>query len=328
MIEFQVNKNDQNKRLDKFVKKIIPNAPDSFIYKLFRKKDIKVNKKPKNFDYITQLNDIVYIYISKEQQEEFSFKKDILISKKQDFTIIYEDDNVLIVNKPANLLVYDGEDKLKNEDTLTKQIHYYLLSTNQYHPENENTFIPSLAHRIDRNTSGLVVFGKTSLALQELFNAFKDHNGITKEYITLVCGKVNQSGTINAKLIKNEKTKIVNIDETHGLTAITNYQCLKNYQDVSLLNIQILTGRTHQIRVHMKSIDHPLVGDMKYGNSTSDYLAKKYGLKHYFLHARKICFHHLNGTLSYLNEKEFVAPFFKWEEDILKKLNGGNKNGN
>ena len=298
-------------------------APDSLIYKLFRKKDVKVNKKPKPIDYMTQLKDVITIYITKEQEESFIEKKNVETSSSMDFKVIYEDDNILVVNKPTNLLVHDGDDKLKNDDTLTKQVLNYLISTNAYDPSKENIFIPALAHRIDRNTSGLVVFGKTSIALQELFKAFKNHDGMDKEYETLVCGKVTQKGKIEAKLIKNEKTKIVNVDETNGLKALTLYTPIKIYEDVSLLSVKILTGRTHQIRVHLKHINHPLVGDQKYGNRNSDMLAKKYQMSGYFLHAKKLCFHNLENELSYLNNKEFVAPLFDWEVKLINKLNKG-----
>ena len=272
---------------------------------------------------MTQLGDVITIYITKEQEESFIEKKNVETSSSMDFKVIYEDDNILVVNKPTNLLVHDGDDKLKNDDTLTKQVLNYLISTNAYNPSKENIFIPALAHRIDRNTSGLVVFGKTSIALQELFKAFKNHDGMDKEYETLVCGKVTEKGKIEAKLIKNEKTKIVNVDETNGLKALTLYTPIKVYEDVSLLSVKILTGRTHQIRVHLKHINHPLVGDQKYGNRNSDMLAKKYQLSGYFLHAKKLCFHNLENELSYLNNKEFVAPLFDWEVKLINKLNKG-----
>ena len=320
MVEVKITLNDSNKRLDKFVKKYLSKAPDSFIYKLFRKKDIKVNKKPKPADYITQLDDVIQIYITKDQEIEFIEKLSVNVSNKKQFDVIYEDDNILIVNKPTNLLVHDGDGKLKNDDTLTKQVLNYLINNNSYNPKNENTFIPALAHRIDRNTSGLEVFGKKSSALQELFLAFKNHDGMEKEYETLVCGKVKESGKVTARLIKNEQTKIVNVDEINGVEAITLYSPIKVYNDVTHLRVNILTGRTHQIRVHMKHINHPLVGDQKYGNKNSDVLAYKYNMKGNFLHAKKLCFHNLTGSLSYLNEKEFIAPLFDWEIKLINRL--------
>ena len=323
MIQFTISENDQNKRLEKFVRKVLVKAPSSFIYKLFRKNDVKVNKKPKPIDYITQVGDVIQIYITKDQEIDFLEKKSISTSNKCYFKVIYEDENILIVNKPDNLLVHDGDGKLKNDDTLSKQVLNYLIQNGSYDPKKENVFIPSLAHRIDRNTSGLVVFGKTSFALQELFEAFKDHNGMEKEYETLVCGKVNEKGIINAKLIKNEKTKIVNVDEVNGVNALTHYYPIKTYDDCSLLKVIIFTGRTHQIRVHMKHINHPLVGDQKYGNKNSDTLGKKYNMEGYFLHAKRLCFHNLKGSLSYLNDKDFIAPLFDWEIKLINKLSGG-----
>ena len=320
MIEIKINENDQNKRLDKVVKKILSKAPDSFIYKLFRKKDVKVNKKPKPIDYITRLDDVISIYITKEQEIDFIDKGQVTRSKNRNFSIIYEDDNVLIVNKQAGLLVHDGDGKLKNEDTLSKQIIDYLIENNSYNPDNENTFIPSLAHRIDRNTSGIVIFGKTSIALQELFKAFKDHQGMEKEYETLVCGKVLEKGQIDAKLIKNEKTKIVNVDNQNGLSALTYYEPIKVFEDVTLLKVKILTGRTHQIRVHLNYINHPLVGDGKYGNKNSDLLASKYQMDNYYLHAKRIVFHNLKNELAYLNDKEFIAPLFEKEKQLIERL--------
>ncbi|MCI5745718.1 MAG: RluA family pseudouridine synthase [Erysipelotrichaceae bacterium] len=320
MIQVIISSNDQNMRLDKFVKKYLYNAPSSFIYKLFRKKDIKVNKKPQDISYITRLNDVITIYISKEQEEEFLDKKELVFSNKKNFEVIYEDENVLVVNKPDNLLVHDGDDKSKNEDTLTKQVLSYLIENNSYDPNKENVFVPSLAHRIDRNTSGVVIFGKTSIALKELFEAFKNHEGMDKEYLALVSGVIRQNGKIEAKLIKNEKTKIVNVDEVNGKSAITLYEVIKTFKDATLLKIKILTGRTHQIRVHMKYINHPLIGDLKYGSASSDKLAKKYWMSNYFLHAKKICFHNLKNELAYLNNKEFIAPLFDNKKQIINRL--------
>lgn len=323
MIEIKASNNDCNKRLDKLVKKVLVKAPSSFIYKLFRKNDVKVNKKAKPMDYIISENDVIQIYISKDQEIDFTERKSLSVSSKCDFTVIYEDENILVVNKPSNLLVHDGDGKLKNDDTLTKQVLNYLIKNNSYDVKNENVFVPALAHRIDRNTSGIVVFGKTSAALVELFLAFKDHDGMEKEYEALVCGKINQSGSINAKLIKNEKSKIVNVDEVNGVNALTYYQPIKTYEDCSLIKVNLLTGRTHQIRVHMKYINHPLVNDQKYGNKNSDILGKKYGMQDYFLHAKRLCFHNLKGCLSYLNDKEFIAPMFDWQIKLINRLNGG-----
>lgn len=318
MITLQISENDCNQRLDVFVKKYLNQAPLSFIYRLFRKKDVKVNKKPAAIDYIVQLKDEVTIYITDQQLQDFH-KRELAFSNRQDFEIIYEDENVLIVNKPIHLLVHPGENK--NEDDLTRQVLNYLQKNNLFQLDKENTFVPALAHRIDRNTSGLVVFGKTHQALQELFAAFKKHEGVEKIYTALVCGKTQPEGEINAPLLKNEKTKIVTVDQ-QGLSAITKYKTIRNFADVSLVQLQILTGRTHQIRVHLHHIQHPLVGDQKYGNRQSDCLMKKYHMQNYFLHATKLTFHNFEKNLIYLNNKTFQAPFFAWQKDLLKQLGG------
>lgn len=315
MINVSINKNDQNKRLDNFVKKYLNNAPLSLIYKLFRKKDIKVNNKPEKPEYITKLNDVITIYINDEKLNGF---KEVKTSVSQNFTVIYEDDNVLIVNKPVNLLVHEGNNK--NEDNLSWQVLNYLIKNKSYEPEQENSFVPALAHRIDRNTSGIVVFGKTSMALQELFKAFKKHEGMQKQYITLVAGKTEKKGRIDAPLIKDEQSKLVNVDLKKGLRAISEYKTIKQFDDCSLLEVNILTGRTHQIRAHLKFIDHPIIGDKKYGNINSDRLAKKYNLKNYILHAKRICFDNLENGLAYLNMKDFVAPLEEWQQKIIEKL--------
>ncbi len=314
MIEVRIKQNDQNKRLDHFVRKYLNNAPLSFIYKLFRKKDIKVNKKPAKPDYITKLDDLIYIYV---KDNDLHQSKDIQTSSRQDFSVIYEDDNILIVNKPINLLVHDGEDK--NEDTLTRQVLNYLITNNKYNPEQENTFIPSLAHRIDRNTSGLVIFGKTSLALQNLFEMFKNHDCLEKKYVALVAGKVTSGGIVDAPLKKDENKKMVFVDR-NGQNAKTIYTPIQHYNDVSLVELVILTGRTHQIRVHMQYIKHPLVGDKKYGNKASDELLKKYKMKNYLLHAKQITFKNIEGPLKYLENKTFVAPLHKWQLSLLENL--------
>ena len=313
MIQIVIKENEQNKRLDNFLRKYLNQAPLSYIYKLFRKKDIKVNKKVAKPDYITQLNDVITIYI----QEDFHQQKTIKISNRKEFEVIYEDENVLIVNKPIHLLVHEGNDI--NEDTLSRQVLNYLIENQSYHPNQESTFVPSLAHRIDRNTSGLVIFGKNNESLQTLFKAFKEHDCLKKSYIALVTGVIDQKGSVDVALKKDEKEKKVMVSAT-GLSAKTLYKPIQKFKNSTLIELNILTGRTHQIRVHMQFLKHPLVGDQKYGNKESDEIAKKYHMKNYLLHAKQITFLNLGSKLAYLNHQSFVAPMYSWQIELIKKL--------
>lgn len=316
MIKVIIKENDTNQRLDKFVRKYLPKAPLSLIYKLFRKKDIKVNKKSQKEDYIVTLDDEVSIYISDELLEHYNAKT-VVKSEKMNFKIIYEDNNVLIINKPSNIIVHAGDDS--DEDTLIAQVLFYLESTGAYNQSMENTFIPALVHRLDRNTTGIVVIGKTFVALQILQKAFQSHEGINKIYFTIVAGKLNASGKIEAP-IKKDANKKISYVSNDGLSAISEYRPIKRFKDISYIEVKILTGRTHQIRVHMNYINHPLIGDLKYSNESADYLAKKYNMKNYLLHAKSIEFTSLTGPLEYLNKKVFIAPFWDKQLKIIKDI--------
>lgn len=320
MIERKISENESNKRIDKYVRSLLPGASLSFIYKIFRQKDVKINNHWVKIDYVLKTDDVLKIYVTDEQIE--SFKKDSISFKKIEFNlpIIYEDENLIIINKPKGLLVHSDE-KSKTR-TLTQDVINYLYTKNEI--DESSTFLPSPAHRIDRNTSGIVVFGKKVKVLQELsllFSSKKDN--IEKKYIALVYGQINpKNGTINKSLFKNSKTNTVYIDNGPGSkSAITEYKTIKTYKDCSLIEATLLTGRTHQIRVHMQSINHPIIGDDKYGNLEINRLFKaKYNLDFQFLHAQSITFKNIQGVLSYLSKKKFFAPLFENEQKILDDL--------
>ena len=311
-----VNKKDAGQRIDKYIRKYLNNAPLSFIYKLFRKKDIKVNGKRVDINYILNENDTINIYINDDTLNDFNTKKTISKSNNQ-LDIIYEDEHLLIINKDAGVLVHEGEDNLK-VNTLNNDILYYLKQKGEY-AEND-MFTPSCVHRLDRNTSGIIIAAKTLSASKQLLELFKTKNALTKEYITLVNGNCKNEMTIDKPLLKNEKEKFVKVDK-NGLEAITKYQKIINTDAYSLLKVNILTGRTHQIRVHMASIHHPVVNDDKYGNfALNKIFTSKYNYKFQILHSYKISFKELSGTLAYLSNKEFKAPLKKEEERILNSI--------
>ena len=317
MISYLINDTQSNQRIDKFIRKQLRNAPLSFIYKLFRKKDVKVNNKHVDINYILKENDEVKVYISEDQLEDF--KKNIQLKQiKFNHEIVYEDENILIINKPAGLLIH-GDSKNKKE-TLTNDVLNYLYSKNEYN--SNSLFTPAPAHRLDRNTSGLVIFGKNNKVLQELMNIFKEKSSVSKEYITLVCGDVLKDGEVNKSLLKIENKNLVVVsDDEKAKKAITQYSILKNYDGFTLLKIKLLTGRTHQIRVHMQYINHPIVGDQKYGNiEINKKFKNEFNLNYQLLHSSEIQFYNLDGCLKYLSNKKFKANLPAFFENILKKL--------
>lgn len=320
MKTYQISQKEEGQTIYKYLKKQLEGAPISFIEKLFRIKDVKVNHKRVSKDYIINDDDLVEVYITDQQAEDFILKNKETVKIKLMPNIVYEDDNILIVNKPSGILVHG--DKNEKRITLTNMVLSYLNDKGEF-DFNSNGFIPSLAHRIDRNTSGLVVFGKNIKALQELENIFKDHQKIHKYYYALVKGIVSSSGVIDKPLLKDEEKAIVKVTPLiqGGKSAITKYELKEKYRYCSLVDVKLLTGRTHQIRVHFASINHPLIGDDKYGDfALNKKFDQEFNYRGQFLHAYKISFDKLDGLLSYLSNKSFTCEMGKKEQDILKKL--------
>ena len=226
-----------------------------------------------------------------------------------DLNIIFEDQNILILNKPRGILVQqDGDD---THLSLDKMVSDYLKST----------AMP--VHRLDKDTSGLVVFAKNNNAADELGKAFADHEQIEKHYLTLVKGMEERGGEIDAPLRKSyDRKKMVVAPISSGAKeAITEYRVIKDYKDYSLLDVMLFTGRTHQIRAHMSYIRHHVVGDVKYGDYKVNNLFKReYGFENQFLHSYKLKFLDIKGSLNYLKNKEFTAELPQELEDLLKKL--------
>ena len=210
------------------------------------------------------------------------------------------------------------------DESLDQMVVEYLIYKGEYDPNKELAFKPGPAHRLDRNTSGMVVFGKNHQSLELLFELFKNHDLINKHYLALVVGQMEKDkGTINAPLRKDEKTNTVTVAplEQGGKTAKTVYKVIKSYKDYSLLDVTLLTGRTHQIRVHLAYINHPIIGDEKYGDFQANRIFKqKYGFNKQFLHAYKMGFGDLPKPLTNLSRKEFVAEPREEIANILTML--------
>ena len=318
MREFTINSSENGLTLEKYVFKILKTAPMSFVYKLFRKKDVKVNGHHQDKKYRLAANDVVAIYITDQQFEEFEKEKSLNPNLKIKDWIVYEDKNVLFVNKPRGLLVQKSN---PNDESLDQLVVEYLMATNQYDPNKEKGFVPGPAHRLDRNTSGLVASGKNHDALNLLFDLFKNHDLINKHYLALVVGQVEkEKDTIDAPLLKDEEKNLVRVAK-NGKTAKTVYKLIKKYKDYSLLDVTLLTGRTHQIRVHMAYINHPIVGDSKYGNfEVNKAFKQQFGFSSQFLHAYKMGFGDLPEPLSNLSRKEFIAEPREDIANILTEL--------
>ena len=321
MKKIQITENDANQRIDKYIKKLLVNAPTNFIYKMFRKKDIKVNGKKVNEKYILKNNDVVEMFLYEDKFKEFTATKDIYNVKKT-FKVLYEDNHVLIVYKPAGLLVH--EDKNESVNTLTNQVLSYLANKNELDLSRENTFIPGPVHRLDRNTSGIVIFGKTLAALQVLNEMIKQRHCIEKSYLTICKGKVNQKRNLKGYIVKLDdqaQVKLVSKDYPGALTMETIVKPVKYNNDYSKVEVTLITGRMHQIRVHLSSIDHPIIGDRKYGDfELNKFVKKEFGLNHQLLHAYKIRFVKSFGILAYLQDKEIVCPVPKQFEKIENSL--------
>ena len=316
MKEIVVPQSCDGQKAEKFVKKYLGEAPLGFIYKAFRKKDIKVNGRWIPKDHILQAGDTLRIYVTDQQLEDF--KKPRPVSKREfPYHIVYEDEHVLIVDKPKGVLVYG--DKTGVRETLGNAVLDYLFLKGEYDPDVPG-FVPSPAHRLDRNTSGLVVYGKTDSALKELTELFKERTQIQKTYLALVEGEITSPGKIDLPLWKDAQQGRVYVKslQNGGKTALTLYKPVQRIgSDFTLVEAELVTGRTHQIRVHFSAIHHPLVGDEKYGDFASCRKVKALtGLDSQFLHAHSITFKQVKGVLAHLSGKTFTSPL----PDNLKKV--------
>ncbi len=320
MRELNITPKDENQRLDKFLMKYLNKAPKSFIYKMLRKKNIKYNNKKAEGNEIISSGDVINVYLSEDTINEFKEIKQVETVKKT-FDIIYEDENILVCNKPAGLL--SQKDKADDNNTLVDQIISYLYQKGEYNPQDENSFKPAICNRLDRNTSGVVIAGKNLMALQEINKAIYEDR-VQKYYKTIVKGKIEKAGKLEDYHIKDEfnKVNIIKEEKENAKKVITKYKPLKASENYTLLEIELITGKTHQIRAHLQSIKHPIIGDGKYGDiKINENMRKKYKLKYQLLHAYKLIWEQKEGKLSYLYQKEFFAPepaiFEKIENDLF-----------
>lgn len=318
MKSFIISENDAEQRVDKFIQKAVPLLPKSLLYKYIRLKRIKLNGKRCEISRKLVPGDELSLYIG---DEFFEDRPCSFLDAPVELDIVYEDENVLLVDKPFGMLVH--EDDSERRDTLINRILHYLYEKGDYLPQNESSFAPALCNRIDRNTGGIVIAAKNAEALRTLNGKIKNRE-ITKLYLCLVHGiPATKSTILKGYHLKNSENNLVKITAGNVMgakTALTKYTVLREYPDTSLLEVELLTGRTHQIRAHLASIGHPLLGDTKYGLNRMN---KRFSYKHQALYSYKLIFSFITdaGVLNYLKDKSFtvnMVPFV--DDDVFRKL--------
>ena len=334
MREIRITANDAGRRLDRFLRKYLPGASLSEVYRIIRK-DVKVDAKRRSESYILSEGEVLSLYLSGETLARFGAADPAGGSRpagagtsKRSFGIIYEDAQLLIANKPYGLLTHGDSREKKNH--LANQVKDYLISSGSYDPAGEKVFAPAPVNRLDRNTTGLVLFGKTAAAVREL-NRFIRDDEVSKHYMTVACGSIDGELRLSGSLTKDEAANRVTIgpEGKDIKTVVRPLEILRFGRGLTatLCDVELLTGRSHQIRAHLSSAGHPLIGDSKYADRSASavnrYVRDEHGLTTQLLHAHMLGFSADvpdSEVLGYLAGKTFISPLPKRFTDILRGL--------
>ncbi len=336
MRELIIRQNEAGQRLDKFLGKYMGLAPKSFLYKMLRKKNITLNGRKAAGGEMLSIGDSVKLFLSDETIAKFSVSEKSRVpenagkgggpaTQKQmrpDILrpdILYEDKHTIFINKPAGML---SQKAAPGDFSLVDWLLSYLLDSGRITPDELRAFRPSVCNRLDRNTSGIVAAGKTLPALQALGLLFRERT-LKKYYLCLVKGQVSAEKRISGWLVKDEKRNRVTVmqEEREGAARIeTEYRPVRTGDGVTLLEVHLITGRTHQIRAHLASEGHPVIGDYKYGDrKTNELFRREYGLSSQLLHAARVCFPKCREeALQGISEKEITAPLPPLFEKICR----------
>ncbi len=337
MRQIKVTPREAGQRLDKLLGRYLNEAPKNFLYKMMRKKNITLNGKRAQGNEIVQSGDEVCLYLAEEtiekfrsavapgESDRFSEKSWKRLPKERQLPndaqgqlpdIIYEDEHILLFDKPAGLL----SQKARPQDvSLVEYLTAYLLDSGAITPKELELFHPAICNRLDRNTSGIVIAGKTLTGLQEMSRLLKERT-VRKYYRCVVVGKVEGGRYLKGYLRKDEAGNIVAVTQKDGSDSLpieTEYRAVASHNGLTLLEVHLITGRSHQIRAHLASVGHPILGDPKYGNAGINRRYKaSHGVNAQLLHACRLEFPQMEGMLSYLSGRVFIAP----EPEAFHKL--------